>query len=482
MSPACHQLQWKKSGPHVVAWRSHPGASDGFTSGRALSVWTHSRYLWSAQPLSPVRLTEERRWADVRDTSLSFTLSEPVQLRLVYSMVVRPDQGNATDQLQRRDDVAARLVVNGLAYRESGSALSLTCLISCAGVLEGEVSLRLQPGRHNVSLQWHKFGAFTRAWRSDPSLLDGYAASRSLIAIGERFDLPHAAPLERLRARDRRWATVGNHSLTFSLHTPAVVLFTYSLPVTQHGHPNFDSWTYERWNSIAARLVVDSVPYRCVGRPIDQCPRLLSIARSAHLWSYVLAIPCRGSFLTCAFSPHVCILSRRHGASGVDGSVRVKSILRGQLMLELQPGTHTARLQWMAHADEKGASWMDLNSIEGGFMGGGNLLAMVHVQKNAPRLLAPANLTLRGWEDRPIVLSELFYVEDIEEDAAQDYMVAIMLQARHGLLSLGSLDRLAFISGDGNQDQFMYFTGARPRPHHDGDIHLFMMTESLLCI
>lgn len=237
--------------------------SDGFTSGRALSVWTHSRYLWSTQPLSPVKLVEQGAWTDVRDTSLSFVLSEPVTLQLVYSMVVRPDQANATDQLGRRDDVGARLLVDGLPYRESGSVLSLVCVVSCSGILEGGVSLTLQPGPHTVKLQWHKFGAFTRAWRSDPNLLDGYASSRALIAMGERFDLASLQPLDRLRAHDKKWATVGNQStVTFHLSAPAVVFFTYSLPVTQHSNPNFDSWTYERWNSIAARLVVDNVPYR----------------------------------------------------------------------------------------------------------------------------------------------------------------------------------------------------------------------------
>ena len=180
----------------------------------------------------------------------------------MYSMVVRPDQEKASDLLKRRDDIGARLLIDGLPYRESASALSLTCLISCAGVLEGEIALRLRPGPHTIILQWQKFGAFTTAWRNDPGLLDGYAASRALIAAGERFDIGNAyQPLERARARDRRWATVGNSTMTFKLAQPAVVLFTYALPTSQHTNPNFDGWTYERWNAIGARLVIDSVPY-----------------------------------------------------------------------------------------------------------------------------------------------------------------------------------------------------------------------------
>jgi hypothetical protein len=255
------QLQWKKTGPHVTSWANRPSAADGFTSGRALSVWTQRRYLWYAQPTNAVKLVREKDWEDVADTGVRFELAEAAALRLMYSLTVRPDQTNATDPLKRRDDVGARLLVDGLPYRESASVVSLTCLVSCAGVLEGEVTLPLQPGPHTVQLQWRKFGTFTKAWRNDPGLLDGYAASRSLMVIGDRYDAVAVHPLERARVSDKQWQTVGNHSLTFHLPSTAIVLFSYALPASQHSNPNFDSWTYERWTSIGARLVVDSVPY-----------------------------------------------------------------------------------------------------------------------------------------------------------------------------------------------------------------------------
>lgn len=149
----------------------------------------------------------------------------------------------------------------------------------------------------------------------------------------------------------------------------------------------------------------------------------------------------------------------------MDGSIRTKASLRGQLLLQLRPGTHTARLQWLVHYDDKGVSWMDLNSIEGGFLGGEKLLAIVNMQKNAPRLVMPKgrNLTLQGREDVPLQLAELFYVDDIEEEVADHYTVAVMLQAGNGLVSLASTDRLNFINGDGVEDQFMYFTGRHAR-------------------
>jgi hypothetical protein len=126
-------------GPHVTAWSNNPSASDGFSGARSLSVWTQPRYLWSAQPLTPAKLTAVGQWQPVRETALSFRLAEPAVVRLLYSMVARPDQVNATNLLNRRDDVGARLLVDGLPFRETSSILSLSGLISCAGVLEGEV-------------------------------------------------------------------------------------------------------------------------------------------------------------------------------------------------------------------------------------------------------------------------------------------------------------------------------------------------------
>lgn len=249
----------------MTSWSSRPASSDGFTGGRVVSVLTPTKYLWYQQPMRPAKLVADNEWTEVVDTSLSFTLAEPSSIRLAYSMTVRPDQQNSTDQLRRRDDVEARLLVDGLPYRETGSVVSLTCVIACAGILEGAVTLPLRQGNHTVKLQWKRFGRFSNAWRNDPSLLDGYASSRTLVALGDRFDV---AGLDMMLGpsvvKDKKWATVGGKTMAFHLVSEAVVLFTYALPVSQHGNPNFDSWTYERWSAIDARLVVDSVPYRQV--------------------------------------------------------------------------------------------------------------------------------------------------------------------------------------------------------------------------
>ena len=73
----------------------------------------------------------------------------------------------------------------------------------------------------------------------------------------------------------------------------------------------------------------------------------------------------------------------------VDGSITSRASLRGQLLLQLRAGTHTVGLQWLASSneDKTAIAWMDLNTMADGFLGGGDLLVIVNMQKNAPRLV-----------------------------------------------------------------------------------------------
>ena len=84
-------------------------------------------------------------------------------------------------------------------------------------------------------VEWQKWGSYVRAWRNSPSFLDGFAMSRFLAAMGERFDTVSQRLLTPVVLADplNEWHTVGGKQLEFSLHGSATVLFTYGLPVTQ---------------------------------------------------------------------------------------------------------------------------------------------------------------------------------------------------------------------------------------------------------
>lgn len=84
-------------------------------------------------------------------------------------------------------------------------------------------------------VEWRKWGSYARVWRNSPSFLDGFAMSRFLAAMGERFDIVSQHILSPVVLKDRlnEWHTVGGKQLDFYLHGPSTALFTYGLPVTQ---------------------------------------------------------------------------------------------------------------------------------------------------------------------------------------------------------------------------------------------------------
>jgi len=49
--------------------------------------------------------------------------------------------------------------------------------------LIGDVTLTLQRGPHTARLQWRTFGESVREWTTFQTMLDGYASSRTLLAM-----------------------------------------------------------------------------------------------------------------------------------------------------------------------------------------------------------------------------------------------------------------------------------------------------------
>ncbi|CAM9734048.1 unnamed protein product [Scytosiphon promiscuus] len=405
-------LQWKKTpGGIVTSWRNRPSAHDGFAGGRSIVVTAQHRYMWySTEGYTDVRTEETETWDEIPGLRLNFELPEPASIRILYSISVMPDQNFVSDAIQAAEDVSARLVVDGIPYRESiGSHAVLTVQLN-SGMLERDLVLSLQAGEHTVAVEWRKRGSTIRAWRNSPSLLDGFAASRFVVAMGERFDVVSQHFLTPIVLKDpfNEWHTVGGRQLEFYLHGPATVLFTYGLPVTQYGHPTFDSWSWERWSSIQARLLVDGVPYR-------------------------------------------------HSASQLDGSERIVGELRGLLAVSLAAGSHTAALQWKAESVDGSIPWYVLNGVGGFFQGGEELLVLVNAENNQPKVILPSGpFTVN--EDEHIFISGA-RVSDIDMDISKNYELAVRLSVEEGLVSLNGTNGLGFSVGDGVEDGLMYFHG-----------------------
>jgi hypothetical protein len=103
LGPGNHSiaLQWKRTGGAgrgvVTSWSSRPSLSGGFSEARSLAVTAQHSYMWHAEGVRDAKLDTAGAWQAVPDLSIAFTLSEPASLRLLYSMVVLPDQNFGAD-------------------------------------------------------------------------------------------------------------------------------------------------------------------------------------------------------------------------------------------------------------------------------------------------------------------------------------------------------------------------------------------------
>ena len=206
---------------------------------------------------------------------------------------------------------------------------------------------------------------------------------------------------------DDLWHGVSH--LAFDLTTEASVLFTYALPVTQHGNPHLgiDSWTYERWATLQTRMLVDGTPFR-------------------------------------------------HGAAAVDGNVDKLDTARGTLVVELAAGSHTAVLQWRtpdsARRGETGtdpsdhSSWTTLSSMYDGYVGADELIAVVNSEPQRPVIvLGPETAADEGRvyegayacdEDSSLVVSGVSIHDAYAEGSASVYLLRFVVAVTHGDVSL----------------------------------------------
>ncbi len=395
-------LQWKAIGGEggsgdrwVSSWSNTPSADDGFTAGRAIVATAQHNYAWSRVGEIDARISDLGVWKDIPDLYLNLSLPEPCMLRILYRVGVQLElqeaDAAAATSTTSLSSLSCRLVVDGVSFIESLSTNAVGSLeVPLLGSLQKDIVLNLTAGQHDINVQWRMYGLLVKAWRSSPSLLDGFISSRSLSAMGHRFDIaqehiltPVVLPDTSIAGlKEREWQTVTGASLSFYLHSEAQVLLSYSLPVTQHGHPSFDSWTWERWNSISTRLLVDGTPHH-------------------------------------------------HSAGSEDGAVRIAIDLRGQLLLTLAAGTHTAVLQWKTSDD-----WMTLNLGQGeGPLGAGELLVLVNAENNIPTITLPDLIGSMIWEDLPFVIRGIS-VADIDEEFQGNYVIKVIIRVGNGMLSI----------------------------------------------
>jgi len=149
------KLQWKKTGNTLTSWSNLPNSNDGFTSGRSIVITAQQMQLWYVYGNDDVVLQSwsTSAWKAIPDTFLSFELPEDSTLRIQYSMTAHADQVNASTFIGGLEEVSARVVVDGMAYREGSSSFALTTKTAVVGILGNELYLYMAAGSHMIQLE-----------------------------------------------------------------------------------------------------------------------------------------------------------------------------------------------------------------------------------------------------------------------------------------------------------------------------------------
>lgn len=399
------QLQWKKFGSFVRSWTIDETIDDGFHGGRTITVTAQPKHIWYTQPLETATIYDANTWTAVEDMNVDFTLTEKSTLRFMYHMPVSPDVTDGSSSTY--DDIESQLEIDGVRYRETGSSVLTADNAVSAGILYGNIVLTLDAGSHKVTLYWKKLGTAVTTWRSMPSAYDGFVCGRVLSVSGDEFkgaSIAHLNPVSQVSSNV--WSDVGKSVMQFNLQKPSTVMISYSLPISQRGHPDFGSWSDNQWSKVAVRIVLDGVPYR-------------------------------------------------HGSSNVDGNFGEIDINRGTLVLHLAAGSHTARLQW-EKVNDASREWHAIRSYSGEFGAGGEMFLAIDSWNNKPSIIAPEEIS--GNEDEDISVNSVS-IEDLDSLINPDYLVSVDLSVANGALTLISTTDIVLKTGDGTEDSHLVFEG-----------------------
>jgi len=102
---------------------------------------------------------------------------------------------------------------------------------------------------------------------------------------------------------------------------------------------------------------------------------------------------------------------------------------------------------------------MDLNTIDDGFLGGEELLVLVNMEQSVPTWTIDRSSNITCLEDEAANITGVVSIGNIDETIGGEYLVAVQMYTHHGTLSLGSLEGLNFIAGNGQEDTLLFFTG-----------------------
>ena len=216
-----------------------------------MAALTSPEPLWSAAPLDEAAISIAGNWENVSGLTVHVELSAETTVMCSYSIqatasgMADPGGSFLTHTAQNGlavDVLGARLTVDGVPYRASGSHVSpLAALERSARQLRGYIFLRLSAGKHNAAVQWKKWGTRVASWRNAPGHLDGYASGRSLSCVAHFDEAAFVQPLAPTRiTTSGSWQNIPGLQLQFPVEKDKEFVFSFLLHVRPESAPGAD--------------------------------------------------------------------------------------------------------------------------------------------------------------------------------------------------------------------------------------------------
>jgi hypothetical protein len=371
-------LQWKKLGKQVSKWVV---AGPTYESGYSLSVMAEHDLIWHRHELNDVVISTPDSWKRLTG-NLDFSLSVESNVIIGYSFAAQPQIGKFVKD-SGLEYISSRVMVDGATYSIKSTVFGTSRWNPTTGILRDNVLLKLSAGNHTVHLEWKKIGYAFQNWLSTPSIYDGFASSRNIYVIVDKYQSKNVlSNIRTTNVGDEVWRIVPNQVISFDLIREAAVYITYGLPVTQYANPNLGNYSWDHLSGISTRILVDNVPYNYAstsdGLASGSVERTLTIPAQN--------MNCTGNCVIRSLPNNQSLYE--YQKLSVDSALI--HTCYGSLGLLLSEGTHTVAVQWRA---DQGVNWMTLNKVTDGFFQSSSLLIFSSMDSAKPEILFPVNAT-----------------------------------------------------------------------------------------
>jgi hypothetical protein len=189
-------------------------------------------------------VTQPGSWIDILDSNVTFHLDRRSKIIISYKITVTCDKpyspGGDFLPSRQSDAIGVRLSVDGQPHRQSGShANPFSSYESSSSELEGYIILDLSAGDHIAKLQWKKWGSFVFSWTSNPTLVGGFSAARTIEVSSQHKYLWSVQPLNFAHiSQNKTWEDMVATTVAFQLPQKWILRIVYSAVIRPDRPPS----------------------------------------------------------------------------------------------------------------------------------------------------------------------------------------------------------------------------------------------------